>query len=220
MAENIKAALQRCRRSAYSVATATGHAPNWLYRVINQDAGILIPTLREVASELGVTVGSLVDPPNADPANEKRVADPNALASDEQDLPGAKPIIVHRLATAAGSGALDLDESIKTHAYFRSEWLSKMGLHADRCRIIGVMGESMEPTLPDGCVILVDLNRTTILDGHIYIVRAEDGLIVKRAGKTERGRWLMVSDHPDWEPVTWPQNAVVRGEVKWMAREL
>lgn len=32
--------------------------------------------------------------------------------------------------------------------------------------------------------------------------------------------WLMVSDHPDWEPVPWPRDAVVRGEVKWMAGEL
>ena len=179
--------------------------------------------LRNAAKELGVSLDylfSLTDDPTPSAELSAQSQAFVGTAPELQDFPGAKPIIVHRLATAAGSGALDLDETIKTHAYFRSEWLSKMGLQADRCRIIGVMGESMEPTLPAGCVILLDLNRTTILDGHIYVVRSEDGLIVKRAGKTERGRWLMVSDHPDWEPVTWPQNAVVRGEVKWMASEM
>ena len=178
------------------------------------------------ARELKVSIdylAGLTDHPT--PAAElaarlRALEDSEALASSTQDLPGAKPIIVHRLATAAGSGALDLDETIKTHAYFRSDWLAKMGLQADRCRIIGVMGESMEPTLPDGCVILLDLNRTTILDGRIFVLRTEDGLIVKRAGKDDAGNWLLVSDHSDWKAVPWPRATVVKGEVKWMAREL
>ena len=81
------------------------------------------------------------------------------------------------------------------------------------------MGESMEPTLPDGCVILLDRNRRRRWDGHIFVVRTEDGLIVKRAGKDKDG-WQLLSDHPSWKPVPWPDTAEVLGEVKWMAREL
>ena len=139
--------------------------------------------------------------------------------TDETE-PDAKPISVHRLQTAAGSGAFDLDETVKTYAYFRSEWLFRKGLAADRCNIIGVAGESMEPTLPDGCVILVDRNRTKRYRGHIFVVRTEDGLVVKRAGKDEGGGWQLVSDRPEWKPQPWPYGAEVIGEVKWMAREL
>ena len=139
--------------------------------------------------------------------------------TDETE-PDAKPISVHRLQTAADSGAFDLDETVKTYAYFRSEWLFRKGLTADRCNIIGVAGESMEPTLPDGCVILVDRNRTKRYRGHIFVVRTEDGLVVKRAGKDEGGGWQLVSDHPEWKPQPWPYGAEVIGEVKWMAREL
>ena len=138
--------------------------------------------------------------------------------TDETD-PDAKPIPVHRLQTAAGSGAFDLDETVKTYAYFRSEWLFRKGLAADRCNIIGVAGKSMEPTLPDGCVILVDRNRTKRYRGHIFVVRTEDGLVVKRAGKGEGGGWQLVSDHPEWKPQPWPYGTEVIGEVKWMARE-
>ena len=138
--------------------------------------------------------------------------------TDEAD-PEAKPIPVHRLQSAAGSGAFELDETIKTYAYFRSEWLARKGLDAERCNIIGVMGESMEPTLPDGCVILLDRNRTRKLKGHIYVLRTEDGLVVKRAGKDEDGGWQLLSDHPEWKPQPWPYGAEVIGEVKWMARE-
>ena len=140
-------------------------------------------------------------------------------SSEIHELPGARPVAVHRLQTAAGSGALDLDEAVKSYAYFRHEWLSRQGLVADRCSIIGVMGESMEPILPEGCVILLDRNRRQRREGRIFVVRTEDGLVVKRAGKGTGG-WQLVSNHPRWPDAPWPSDATIIGEVKWMAREL
>ena len=140
-------------------------------------------------------------------------------SSEIRELPGARPIAVHRLQTAAGCGALDLDEAVKSYAYFRHEWLSRQDLVADRCSIIGVMGESMEPILPEGCVILLDRNRRQRRKGRIFVVRTEDGLVVKRAGKGTGG-WQLVSDHPRWPDAPWPSDATIIGEVKWMAREL
>ena len=141
-------------------------------------------------------------------------------SSEIRELPGARPIAVHRLQTAAGSGALDLDEAVKSYAYFRHEWLSRQGLVADCCSIIGVMGESMDPTLPEGCVILLDRNRRQRREGRIFVVRTEDGLVVKRAGKDTAAGWQLVSDHPRWPDAPWPDDAAIIGEVKWMAREL
>lgn len=60
---NLKTALKRRRRSAYSIAAALGHPNNWLYQVLNQKSGLLIPSLRKIATELGVSPGSLVDAP-------------------------------------------------------------------------------------------------------------------------------------------------------------
>ena len=150
---------------------------------------------------------------NRSPIND--LEDDGALAQ----LPGSEPVPVHRLQTAAGSGAMELDEEVKTYAYFREEWLKRRGLVATRCSIISVMGESMEPTLPDGCVVLLDHNRRSRRKGKIFVVRTEDGLVVKRAGKDPGGRWQLVSDHPAWPPQPWAR-AMVIGEVKWMAREL
>ena len=50
---------------------------------------------------------------------------------------------------------------------------------------------------------------------------AEDGLVVKRAGKDRAGTWQFVSDNPNkqaWPTVPWPPDAPVIGEVKWAAR--
>jgi hypothetical protein len=141
-------------------------------------------------------------------------------SSEIRELPGTQPIAVHRLQTAAGSGALDLDEAVKSYAYFRHEWLSRQGLVADRCSSIGVMGKSMEPTLPEGCVILLDRNRRQRREGRIFVMRTQDGLVVKRAGKGTDDGWQLVSDHPRWPDAPWPGDATIIGEVKWMAREL
>ena len=179
---------------------------------------------KELEVSLDYLFGLTDDPtPSAElSAKVSDLTDPEALAGVSAEIyqfPGTKPVSVHRLGTAAGSGALDLDESVKTYAWFRSEWLSRKGLVADQCAIISVAGESMEPTLPDGCVILIDRNRTRRRSGQIFVVRTEDGLIVKRLGKDEQGNWQLLSDHEDWEPAPWPEDAVIIGEVKWSARE-
>ena len=55
----------------------------------------------------------------------------------------------------------------------------------------------------------------------MLVIRTDDGLIVKRAGKNRAGAWQLVSDNPDkkeWPTLRWPANADVIGEVKWAAR--
>ena len=66
VAKNLKEALRRTGRSAYSVAVALRRSPNWLYQITSGKYGISIAALREVADEIGVPVGWLVDPPPMD----------------------------------------------------------------------------------------------------------------------------------------------------------
>ena len=78
----------------------------------------------------------------------------------------------------------------------------------------------MEPTLPDGCSILVDRSqdRRRRRRGRIFVLRTEDGLVVKRAGKDEEGRWQVVSDNPKWETVPMLYDTDIIGEVRWSGR--
>ena len=139
-----------------------------------------------------------------------------AAASDDGDYVG-----VHELASAAGDGAVVDHERITGRIKFRRSWLARHGLVARNCRVIQVSGESMEPTLVDGCSILVNHASRRRHVGHIYVIRTGDGLIVKRTGRDPAGAWLLVSDNPDkrlWPTRPWPPDAVVVGEVKWAAR--
>ena len=127
---------------------------------------------------------------------------------------------VLEVAPAAGSGTVVEGERVIGRTKFRRAWLQRQCLVAEDCRVLGVVGESMEPTLPDGCSILVSRAPRPRRAGRIYVVRTEDGLIVKRAGKDEAGRWRLESDHPAWPPLPWPPPAELVGEVRWVARTL
>ena len=79
----------------------------------------------------------------------------------------------------------------------------------------------MEPTRVDGCSILVNHASRRRRVGRIFVVRTEDGLIVKRAGRDRAGAWQLVSDNPNkkaWPTVPWPVDAPVIGKVNWAAR--
>ena len=146
------------------------------------------------------------------------LGDPAARAAAFED---GDYVGVSELASAAGDGAVVEQERVTGRVKFRRAWLARHGLAARNCRVIEVSGESMEPTLVDGCSILVNLAGRRRRVGRIYVVRTDDGLVVKRAGRDVAGAWQLVSDNPNkhvWPSRPWPPGAEIVGEVKWAAR--
>ena len=187
-------------------------------------SALLFDGATKAARELNISLdylAGLTDNPAPAAALAAKVSeldDASAVTTDEED---GHSVDVMELDTAAGSGAVVDFERVKDRIRFRRSWLRKHGLVARQCKVIGVKGESMEPTLVDGCSILIDLNRRRRTARHLYVIRTDDGLIVKRAGKNRAGNWQLVSDNPDkqkWPTRPWPADADVIGEVKWAAR--
>ena len=149
---------------------------------------------------------------------EQGLGDPAARAAAAED---GDYVGVSELASAAGDGAFFDNERITGRIKFRRTWLARHDLVARNCRVITVSGESMEPTLVDGCSILVNLASRRRRVGRIFVVRTDDGLIVKRAGRDDSGVWQLVSDNSDkhvWPNRPWPADPGIVGEVKWAAR--
>ena len=187
------------------VADATPDvAPDWAMEMQEGLQGSLQTELAELKAELRLISST-------DLSNE--------TATAVEGSP-SRPVVTYELAAAAGGGAMKLDETPTGIVYFRYDWLTQHGLDAKQCCVMGVVGESMETMLPDGCAILVN-RRSGIRRrvNHLYVVINDLGLIVKRAGRAEDKQWLLVSDHPAWEPVPWGDAQMI-GEVKWMARTL
>ena len=134
------------------------------------------------------------------------------------DTSDRSPVRLMEIASAAGVGAEVYDETPVGLLWFRNDWLLSHSIDPEQSNIISVRGASMEPTLPDGCSILVDRKRREPQEGRIYVMRTDDGLVVKRVGRDEEGNWQIESEHPAWPPVPWSDTTEIIGEVRWLGR--
>ena len=140
--------------------------------------------------------------------------------SKESDVPDDDHhVTIKQLAAAAGARE-ESKETVAGYITFTRSWLDRHGLYPQQCTIVGVKGESMAPTLPDGSAILVDRNRAQLKDGRIFVFETDEGMMVKRVGRDADGGWRLDSDNPAWGSVPWPVDAKVFGEVRWVGKQV
>ena len=60
----------------------------------------------------------------------------------------------------------------------------------------------MEPTLPDGALILVDMGQQEPRERRIFVLRIEDEIVVKRLIRDPDAGWLLQSDNRNKQ--AWP----------------
>ena len=90
------------------------------------------------------------------------------------------------------------DERITGRIKFPTLWLYREGLNPAECRLIRVAGESMEPTLPDECSVLINREPSERRHGRVFVIRVgEDEIIVRRTLGHPEKSWLSASDNPD-----------------------
>ena len=114
---------------------------------------------------------------------------------------------------AAGTGEVVFEESPEVSIAVAAEALASWA-RRDRLTCVRAAGDSMEPAIHDGDLVVVDAGRSDPLDGHLFAVRTDAGLVIKRL-RQSRGRWLLASDnraHPSY-PVA--QDDRILGQVAW-----
>ena len=131
------------------------------------------------------------------------------------------PMVKARLS--GGGGSLETSGDVVGYYAFRRAWLAGKG-DIRSMRLMRVTGVSMEPTLEDEDVVLVDLSQRDILTGKIYAVRIDDEIVVKRLDKRP-GKLVLISDNRSfYDPleiaVGEQANVDILGRVIWMAREV
>ena len=136
---------------------------------------------------------------------------------------GLIEIPVLNVDASAGFGAIAESETAHTRFGFDERWLSRLTrAKSASLSIIHVLGDSMEPTLSDGDEVLVDASDegSRLRDG-IYVLRADDALVVKRVTLKPGGRKITISSdnsaYPSWDDVDRSEIQVV-GRVIWVGR--
>ncbi len=65
----------------------------------------------------------------------------------------------YEVAASAGGGAFIESEQIVDYLTFRAEWVrNALGVALNQLALINVIGDSMEPSLSEGDVVLLDLS--------------------------------------------------------------
>lgn len=129
----------------------------------------------------------------------------------------------YQVFASAGFGATVSDELKTDPMAFRTDWLKKEGLAPERLAVIRAKGDSMEPTISNNDIILVNLCNGDALRDGLYVLRIGDSLLVKRLQFDVLGGIKVISDNPGYETqvVTKDQRADVHivGRVAWAGKK-
>ncbi len=120
---------------------------------------------------------------------------------------------------AAGNGVENNDEPVNETLAFRRDWLQRLGVSASSACLVKVRGESMQPTLHDGDLVLIDRARASVRSGRIYAFIEDGQARVKRLDCIDQQTLLIRSDNPTFpiEIRRGPEadNLRIFGEVVW-----
>lgn len=182
--------------------------------------GVALSALSRMLGRNQAYLGQFVNrgSPRVLPERERRIL-ADFLAIDEALL-GAPPspdgdmVAVPWLAVsaAAGPGRVAEERVLRSEALPRAA-LRAAGIATASASLIGVIGDSMAPTLRDGDRLLIDRGaRRLVARGAIFVLRRDDLLAVKRL--IPHGAEVEIrSDNP-----LWPVERVRTGEIDVIGR--
>lgn len=134
--------------------------------------------------------------------------------------------MIPRLAVeaSAGNGALAHHEESAGMLAFRADWLRRMGINPHAARALTAKGDSMEPTIRDGDILLVDTSIDRVRDNALYVVVLGGLVLVKRVHVKRDGSLTLISDNSTFPPEDVPANETddlsIAGRVMWFGRSI
>lgn len=132
---------------------------------------------------------------SASPAIEGRTP-PRSF--DLLEEPGYTGVLQLTARGSTGDGDDNPHVEIRGVMAFKTSWLRANNLNQKHLDVIYANGHSMEPTINDGDVLLIDESKIEPKDGQIFAMQsASKGTIVKRLVKSDFDGWIIRSDNPD-----------------------
>lgn len=130
----------------------------------------------------------------------------------------------YNVQVAAGHGAIAGDEAPTRELAFRRKWLRFRGFQEQDLALVFAKGDSMEPTISDNETVMVDTSERKLRDGHIYVIRNGDHLLVKRIQTLWNDGVQLLSDNKEYPPQEISSADLealeVIGKVVWVGKDL
>jgi hypothetical protein len=198
--ENLRA-LVREFRTADAVAQRAGTAPMYLSQILNgalsstgRPRGVGDALARKLEQGCGKDVGWMDRAHGADqmPSNVMRVV---AVDPDDQDFIQI-PMVELRLSAGITGFQTEPDRRDGGTMGVRRSWVERGNYSPDKLVAIKIHGESMEPSLYEGDVVVINTADMRPTDGAVFAVNYEGEAVVKRFSR-DAGDWWLMSDNPD-----------------------
>ncbi len=150
----------------------------------------------------------------------------------QQDQPGVVSeqradyrdyVFIPRMAgNISAGGGLVPDDTVEMKIAFRRDWIARRG-DPEKMSLIRIAGDSMEPTLLSGDLVLVDHGRNYVDPyGGLYAIALDHSIMIKRIQLIHTtGKLRIISDNLRYQPIEAdPTEVKVNGKVIWFGREI
>lgn len=214
--------------SAAQLAKSAHIKPSFIYDVIHgKSTNPSIIKLAHIARVLDVDISSLVgsiSDNNGTPLHNLN-GKKRKLHINMDDGDGYVTISSMLVEASLRGGVVVTTEEQSKPYYFRQEWIrDRLGASPQDLRMILVRGDSMEPTLCAGDIILIDITKNSPSPPGIFVLFDGFGLVVKRLefiSNTNPPAVRIISDNAQYSAYERAMDELhIIGRVVWYAREL
>ena len=200
------------------LAVATGIPFGTLQKIIQGKTDPQLSWLRALSEVMNVGLDYLLDGRGAESG------DGETQLSTVDDLPDLVRVPYYEIEASAGPGALATDAEPKHAITFRADWVQRRARNGHGLQAIRVNGDSMEPTLRSGDMIVIDTERTKESEG-LFVLNYDGELLVKRLQRLSPTRLVIASDNPlagssEIDLRDESQHPRIIGRVIWLGRDL
>lgn len=143
----------------------------------------------------------------------------DAPPATSTDLAIGVMVDIYNVEASAGYGTLVDSELVVDRLSFPPGYLRQItSSHPRNLAIIGVKGDSMQNTLADGDLVMVDTSKRDLsFDGLFVLQDGGASLLVKRIGRAARRGWVkLISDNRNYDAIEREVSEIdVVGKVIW-----
>jgi len=126
---------------------------------------------------------------------------------------------------SAGTGSLVHQERVQGRLAFREDWVrGELKVAPESLALITATGDSMQPSVGHGDLLLLNVRETAVTGDAIYALRMQDVLLIKRVQLLVDGTLVIRSDNPAYgEQRVRPEEGAsphIVGRVVWIAKRM
>jgi len=209
--------------SADRLAKATGVSPSAFRKWLRGEAEPSRERLVALAQAAGVAVGWLISGEGPEPRLEDVSTSRSRGASISPDigLDRQHYVVLPKRpeAAAAGSESPPPPEACEFIAFHRDWVRSALGIEPEHLLVETALGESMQPGILDGDLLLVDTTDKRFHSFGVYVLEVAGERLVKRVQPRLDGSVTLISDNTAYEAEHVPQEQTgtidIVGRVLW-----